>query len=220
MPRRRTRGLGALARTVLTDPVSLHALLPEQDLTFVVQADFSVVAPPALDPAVRGRLDRLCTAESKGAVSVLRLDRTRIAAEMAAGETAQSLLDFLTEHSSVPIANVVAQMLVDVERQRGGLTARSAATVVTADDVLGLAAAVKVKAARLTLVAPTVAVSELPLDKVLAALRKAGLAPGNDTEPASGDEIISRVQPAARPRSVPEVLHPSVAHLESLLESW
>ena len=213
-------GLGALARTVLTDPVSLHALLPEQDLTFVVQADFSVVAPPALDPAVRGRLDRLCTAESKGAVSVLRLDRTRIAAEMAAGETAQSLLDFLTEHSSVPIANVVAQMLVDVERQRGGLTARSAATVVTADDVLGLAAAVKVKAARLTLVAPTVAVSELSLDKVLAALRKAGLAPGNDTEPASGDEIISRVQPAARPRSVPEVLHPSVAHLESLLESW
>ena len=92
--------------------------------------------------------------------------------------------------------------------------------MVTADDVLGLAAAVKVKAARLTLVAPTVAVSELSLDKVLAALRKAGLAPGNDTEPASGDEIISRVQPAARPRSVPEVLHPSVAHLESLLESW
>jgi hypothetical protein len=213
-------GLGALARTVLTEPMSLHQLLPEQDLTFVVQADFSVIAPPALDPAVRARLDRLCTAESKGSVAVLRLDRTRIATEMAAGESAQSLLDFLTENSSVPIAPVVAQMLADVERQRGGLTARTAATVVTADDVLGLAAAVKVRTARLTLIAPTVAVSDLPLDKVMAALRKAGLAPSGTDEPAPPGEVISRVQPRPKARNVPEVLHPQVAQLEALMEGW
>ncbi|MEZ5250221.1 MAG: helicase-associated domain-containing protein [Ilumatobacteraceae bacterium] len=143
-------GLGALARTVLTEPDSLHALLPDQDRTFVVQADLSVIAPPALDPVVRARLDRLCVAESSGSVNVLRLDRTRIAAEMASGATAESLLEFVTAHSSVPIAPVVAQVFADVERQRGGLTARGAATVVTADDVLGLAAAVKVRATRLT----------------------------------------------------------------------
>ncbi len=213
-------GLGALARTVLTEPMSLHQLLPEQDLTFVVQADFSVIAPPALDPAVRARLDRLCTAESKGSVAVLRLDRTRIATEMAAGESAQSLLDFLTENSSVPVAPVVAQMLADVERQRGGLSARTAATVVTADDVLGLAAAVKVRTARLTLIAPTVAVSDLPLDKVMAALRKAGLAPSSTDEPAPPGEVINRVQPRPKARNVPEVLHPQVAQLEALMEGW
>ncbi len=213
-------GLGALARTVLTEPMSLHQLLPEQDLTFVVQADYSVIAPPALDPAVRARLDRLCTAESKGSVAVLRLDRTRIATEMAAGETAQTLLDFLSENSSVPVAQVVAQMLVDVERQRGGLSARTAATVVTADDVLGLAAAVRVRSARLSLIAPTVAVSDLPLDKVMASLRKAGLAPSSTDDPAPPGEVISRVQPRAKARSVPEVLHPHVAQLEALMDGW
>lgn len=213
-------GLGALARTVITEPVSLHDLLPEQDLTFVVQADLSVIAPPALDPAVRARLDRLCIAESRGSVAVLRLDRTRVAAEMAAGETAQSLLDFLTENSSVPVAPVVAQMLADVERQRGGLSVRPAATVVTADDVLGLAAAVKVKSAKLTLVAPTVAVSDLPFDRVMAALRKAGLAPASDLEHVPAPEIVSRVQPRPKARNVPEVLHPHRAQLEALMEGW
>ena len=213
-------GLGALARSVLTEPRSLHDLLPEQDRTFVVQADLSVVAPPALDPAVRSRLDRLCVTESTGAVTVLRLDRTRIASEMAAGESAAALLDFLTEHAAVPVAPVVAQLLTDVERQRGGLTARSAGTVVTADDVLGLAQAVRVRAARLTLVAPTVAVSDLPLDKVMAALRKAGLAPSAADDPTAAGVTIARVQPAPRARNVPEVLHPHLAQLEALLEGW
>ena len=53
----------------------------------------------------------------------------------------------------------------------------SAATVVTAADVLALAGAVKVKAAALTLIAPTVAVSNLAPAKVAAALRAKGLAP-------------------------------------------
>jgi hypothetical protein len=213
-------GFGPLARAVITEPGALHDLLPEHDTSFVVQADLSIIAPPGLDPAIRARLDRLCIAESSGSVSVLRLDRTRIAAEMAAGETSQRLLDFLNEHSSVPVAPVVAQMLADVERQRGGLSVRPAATIVTADDVLGLANAVKVKAAKLTLIAPTIAVSDLPHDKVMAALRKAGLAPATDVEQAPPPEMVSRVQPRPKPRNVPEVLHPHVAQLEALMEGW
>lgn len=213
-------GFGPLARAVITEPSALHDLLPEQDSTFVVQADLSIIAPLALDPAVRARLDRICVAESSGSVSVLRLDRTRIAAEMAAGDTAQQLLDFLTEHSSVPVAPVVAQMLADVERQRGGLSVRPAATIVTADDVLGLASAVKVKAAKLTLIAPTIAVSDLPHDKVMAALRKAGLAPATDVEQAEPPEMVSRVQPRPKARNVPEVLHPHRSQLEALMEGW
>lgn len=213
-------GLGALARTVVTEPTSLHQLLPEHVHTFVVQADLSVVAPPELDPAVRARLDRLCTVESVGAVAVLRLDRTRIAAELASGDTAQEMLDFLVEHSSVPVAPVVAQLLADVERQRGGLTARTAATVVTADDVLGLAQAVKVKAARLTLIAPTVAVSDLPLDKVVAALRRAGLAPTSTTDSTTDPDLVVRIPSRTRPPGVPEVLHPHLARLEALMENW
>jgi hypothetical protein len=130
------------------------------------------------------------------------------------------LLAFLTDHAAVPVAPVVAQLLTDVERQRSGLTARSAGTVVTADDVLGLAQAVRVRAARLTLVAPTVAVSDLPLDKVMAALRKAGLAPSAADAPTATGVTIARVQPAPRARNVPQVLHPHLAQLEALLEGW
>jgi hypothetical protein len=77
-----------------------------------------------------------------------------------------------------------------------------------------------VKAAKLTLIAPTIAISDLPYDKVIAALRKAGLAPASDLEHVPPPEMVSRVQPRPKARSVPEVLHPHLAHLEALMEGW
>lgn len=218
-------GLTPLARTLLSDAGALPALLPRQDTTFVVQADLTIVAPPALDPAVRSRLDRVCTVESSGSVTVLRLDRGRIAGEFAIGDTADELLTFLTAHSSVPVAPVVAQVLRDVERARGGLRARSAATVITADDVLGLAAAVKVRSAQLTLIAPTVAVSDLPLAKVMAALRAKGLAPSGPSlgQPGGGERHADRTvhrTPKRRLAPVPDILHPQHRQLEQIVESW
>jgi Helicase conserved C-terminal domain len=224
-------GLTTLARTLLTDPHSLGTALPQRDLSFVVQADFTVVAPPALDPDIKSRLDRLCTVESSGSVTLMRLDRARIAAEMAGGESAAELLAFLEANSSVAIAPVVAQMLTDVERERGGLSVTSAATVVTADDVLGLAAAVKVKAARLTLIAPTVAVSDQPPAKVIAALRAKGLAPrgmsvggstsGSDASPDQRDRVVHR-PPRLRlvTDSSIDVVHPDLDSLERLVGAW
>ncbi len=224
-------GLTSLARILLTDPASLAELLPEHDVNIVVQTDLTVVAPPALDPTIRSRLDQLCTVESSGSVTVLRLDRGRIAAALAAGETSAALLEFLHTHSSVPVPAVVARMLSDVERQRGGLTVLSATTVVTAHDVLGLAAAVKVKTARLTLIAPTVAISDLSLAKVLSALRAKGLAPANGTRlPASAE--TARSGPSSKgPNSTGHnstahalrskvALHPQIQQLTTLVESW
>jgi hypothetical protein len=116
-------------------------------------------------------------------------------------------------------------MLADVERQRSGLAAVSATTVVTADDVLGLAAAVKVKAARLTLIAPTVAISDLPLAKVLGALRAKGLAPSNANRSVGNtdrrsDRIVHRVPVRAQGQRPTGAIHPHTAQLERLVESW
>lgn len=223
-------GLTALARVLITDPAALEEHLGAQSDTFVVQADLTVIAPPTLDPTVRARLDQLCTIESSGSVTVLRLDRTRIAAELAAGNTAALLTEFLHAHSSVPVAAVVDQTILDTERQRGGLTVSTAATVVTADDVLGLAAAVKVKAARLTLIAPTVAISDLPLAKVVAALRAKGLAPASASSGAgyTGDASGRGSRPPPRrasaatkkPSRLAGALHPTVEQLEQLVETW
>ncbi|TPW13617.1 MAG: hypothetical protein FD127_1909, partial [Acidimicrobiaceae bacterium] len=186
IPTTGTAGLTALARELITDPASAAALLPDVVSTFVVQADLTIVAPPALASELRSRLDRLCTVESDSSVVVFRLDPTRIATELAG---------------------------------RAGLTIAAAATVVTADDVLGLAEAVKVKAARLTLLAPTVAVSELPLPKVLAALRAKGLAPTGSASPnGDADEEIVHNPWRAVPRpSAVTLIHPSMEHITEIV---
>lgn len=169
--------LTPLARTLLTDPQSAAAMLPDLDDQFVVQADHTVMAPPTLDPMIRTRLESIATLVSDGGMRVYRLDVGRIAHALSADETGAGLVEFLTETSSVPLPDAVSRLILDAERQRGGLTITAAATVVTATDVLGLAAAVKVKAARLTMVAPTVAISDLTPAKVTAALRAKKLAP-------------------------------------------
>ena len=219
IPTTGTAGLTALARELITDPASAAALLPDVVSTFVVQADLTIVAPPALASELRSRLDRLCTVESDSSVVVFRLDPTRIATELADGESAESMIEFLTGSSSAPVASSVGQMIRDVERRRAGLTIAAAATVVTADDVLGLAEAVKVKAARLTLLAPTVAVSELPLPKVLAALRAKGLAPTGSASPnGDADEEIVHNPWRAVPRpSAVTLIHPSMEHITEIV---
>jgi Helicase conserved C-terminal domain len=216
-------GLTPLARALITDPLAASALLPEMVESFTVQADLTIVAPPALAPQLRAQLDRICVIESDSSVVVFRLDPLRVAAELADGETADSLISFLVESSSVPVAPSVMQMIRDTERQRGGLTIAAAATVVTAHDVLGLAEAVKVKAARLTLVAPTVAVSDLPLGKVLAALRAKGLAPAGTAAGTSigglnsDDEVVPNPwRGLPRPSGV-MLIHPSRKHIEEVV---
>lgn len=202
-------GLTTLTRALISDPASAAALLPATVSTFVVQADLTIVAPLALDPSLRARLDRMCSVESEGSVVVFRLDPTRIAAELASNETAESLTAFLAAGSSVPLASSVGQMIRDAERKRGGLHITAATTVVTADDVLGLAEAVKVKSAKLILIAPTVAVSDLPLAKVLAALRTKGLAPTSVAD-TSHDNDFERDpwRSSAKPQPV-SLIHPS-----------
>ena len=213
-------GLSELARAVLTDPADAHRLLPDSVQHFVVQPDHSVVTPPNLDANVRARLERLAVLSSSGSALVFRLDDVRIGHDLAAGETADAICAFLVEHSSVPVAPVVEQFVRDIERRRGGLTLAGAATVLTADDTLGLAEAIKVKAARLRLIAPTVAVSDLPPAKVLAALRARGLAP-RSALPAAAPPTASRPGPtsaragdaAVLVEPVPVLIHPNTQQL-------
>ena len=188
-------GLTDLARAMLADPAAAARLLPAAVKEFVVQPDHSVVAPPNLDGDVRARLERIATATGSGGALVFRLDTARIGQDIAAGESADAICAFLEEHATVPVAPAVLQFVHDAERRRGGLTVAAAATILTADDTLGLADAIKVKAARLTLIAPTVAVSDLPPAKVLAALRAKGLAPRAD---ASAMPTAARAAAAAR----------------------
>ena len=200
--------LTSLGRVLLTDPELLAEQFPALDQTFVVQGDQTVISPPSLDPEVRSRLEAIAVLTSDSSVRVYRLDPSKIASELSGTETASTIIEFLGEHSSVPLPPSIDQLIHDTERQRGGLTIAAATTIVTASDVLGLAAAVRVKAAALTLIAPTVAVSHLTPARVTAALRAKGLAPTVTGSTAATVTSKPLQRHAAKPPTVPRKLKP------------
>jgi hypothetical protein len=74
--------------------------------------------------------------------------------------------------------------------------------------VLGLAAAVRVKAAALTLIAPTVAISSLTSARVTAALRAKGLAPTVTGSTAATGTSKPLQRHVVKPPTVPRKLKP------------
>lgn len=185
-------GLTALGRALLTEGVAaVEAQLPAPERHFVVQPDHSVIAPPGLAADLASTLQRYATPESAGGATILRLDETRIAQAIDAGEQAEGILAFLTEHSSVPVPQNVEVFVTDVARRHGRLRVGTASSYVISDDPVVLADALRVRPAKLRRIAPTVAVSSLSRTKLMDALAAKGLMPV--AEDASGARLsVSR----------------------------
>jgi hypothetical protein len=206
-------GLTALGRAVLDGPDAVAAVLPDHDESFVVQADLTLIAPPHLDVMLLARVEQLARLESDAGARLYRLDDVRIARSVEDGGDADEIVAFLRAHSTTPISQNVERFVRDAAAKAGRLRIGAAATYLSADDPLALAQAVSVKAAKLTLVAPTVAVSPLPEGKVLAALRAKGIvlsatAPavpegGDAARRPYGRPAAGRSLPALRPVTAP-----------------
>ena len=169
--------LTAIGRIVLEDPASLDALPADDATTAIVQADLTVIAPPDLRHDLAAQLAALADVESESGAVVSRLSIERITRAVQGGETAESILDFLTRLSSVPIGDTVTRLVQDAAARAGRVQVISAPTVVVVNDPVDLAIALSVKAAKLVRVSETVAISELPHAKVRSALDRKGLAP-------------------------------------------
>lgn len=168
-------GLTAAGRAVLDGPGAVEALLPAPDDHVVVQADLTIVAPPGAPPDVTATLARWADLESAAGARVYRLSEQRLAAALAT-ETDDEVLGWLKEHSRVDVPQNVEYLIRDMARRRGRVRAGSATTYLRSDDPALLTHAVGVRAAKLRLLAPTVAVSPLSRTKVLAALADGGVA--------------------------------------------
>jgi Helicase conserved C-terminal domain len=211
-------GLTDAARALLVQPALLRDLLGEAPRTFVTQPDHTIVAPPNLDSDVRARLEHLCETVSKGGALMYRLDPARIAAEVARGNDAAAIVAFLTDHGDMPLPPAIDRFVHDVERQRGGLTVNAVGCIVTSANALSLVPVLKVKAARLTLVAPTVATSPLSAARVTAALRAKGLAPDAIAAVDDGAMVVPTRAPGdASLGALPSCLAPDEELLASLL---
>lgn len=170
-------GLTALGRLALTDFEGLERIEVASSDQAIVQADLTVVTPPDLDPRLLARLAGVAKLESDAGALIFRLDESAIAESIHAGETVDTITAFLETLSSVPIEAAVSRFVSDAASAAEKLSIIDAPSVLVGADPAELAAAASLKPAKLTIVAPTVAISPLSPEKLRSVLAKKGLAP-------------------------------------------
>lgn len=201
-------GLTPAGRALLDGVQTLRDALPPPRRDVIVQADHTVIAPPDLDPELTTRLERYAELESAAGARVYRLSEQRIMLAMDAGETAEDVLAFLQDASQVELAQNVRYLVADCARRHGRLRAGAALSYLRTDDAALLSQAVDVRAAKLRLLAPTVAVSSLAVGKLTAALRQRGLlAITEDADGAVLRDTAAAATPTLRSRGQLPVLH-------------
>ncbi len=170
-------GLTALGSLALDNPDALADVSFGDSTQAIVQPDLTIVAPPDLDPQVAARIAEIAVLVSSAGAVVYRLDEDLLAKAALAGSAAETICAFLDELSSVPVDAAVKRFVADAAARAGRIKVMPAITIVVTNDPVDLATAVSSKAAKLTQIAPTVAVSELSPEKVRAALDRRGLMP-------------------------------------------
>ncbi|MBX7432372.1 helicase-associated domain-containing protein [Mycobacterium sp. Y57] len=202
-------GRGAVAtplRTLLTgqddDAViaAMAKVLPPPIDHFLLQADLTVIVPGPLERALAEQLSAVATVESAGAAMVYRIDEASVRRALDTGKTAGELHALFSRHSKTPVPQALSYLIDDVARRHGQLRVGMAASFVRCEDAALLAQAVAAPATgqvELRLLAPTVAVSQAPINEVLAALRGAGFAPA--AEDATGTIVDLRSRGARVP---------------------
>lgn len=169
--------LTQVGRLALEDPGALEALDFGTAREAIVQADMSVICPPDLDMDLLTRIETLATLDSDHGTRTYTLDESRIVDAVRAGDTAEGIVAFLDDLSSVRLPDTVYRLVCDAAQRVGQVRVAPAASVLVTEDPVDLATACKVKSAKLTALTATVAVSSLPADKLIPILDRKGLAP-------------------------------------------
>jgi hypothetical protein len=160
----------AALRRALPDPVG-HVLL---------QADLTAVAPGPLEPELERELDLVGEVESAGGATVYRFTEATVRRALDAGRTAAELHELFATRSATPVPQGLTYLVDDVARRHGRLRGGAAASFLRSDDEVLIAEVLASPAAgplELRRIAPTVAVSPLPLAELLDGLREAGFTP-------------------------------------------
>jgi hypothetical protein len=192
-------GLGAVpayARLLLGGEdasAALGALLPPPVDHVLIQADLTAVAPGPLERGFAHRLGLLADIESRGGATVYRFSSDSVRRAFDSGWSAIEVKDFLRESSRTPVPQALDYLVEDVSRRFGTLRAGVAESFLRSDDETALTELLHHRdaaALRLRRIAPTVVVSEVPLQVLLPRLRELGAAPV--VEAADGTVRVAR----------------------------
>jgi Helicase conserved C-terminal domain len=177
VPRSGPIGLTNAARELLNDGQSILRADESTGPQLIIGGDQTIVAPPETPHQVLELLGRFCDLSSDAGVRMYRLSETKLGAAFGAGQHANDVIDVLRTNAKTPVPQSVEFLIHDVQRRHGRILVTSAVTVITSDDAALLVQAVNVKAAALSLLSRSVAVSLLPAAKVFNALEAKGLLP-------------------------------------------
>lgn len=206
---------------------AMAALLPAEVEQVYLQHDLSVVAPGPLTPRVDARLRALADVESRALASSYRVSTQSVNRAMAAGETRESLLEFLVGISLTGIPQPLDYLIAEATARYGqvrvgalagdGVGERGAPQSYVRSDDAQLLSTIMVDQSLSTLglvrVDPQRVTSRFPLDVVFWSLSDARYPVA--AEDAGGDILSVRRQRTARP-SVAGVIDPIASLIERL----
>jgi hypothetical protein len=171
----------------------LAPLLPAPVAQVLVQADLTAVAPGPLETAVARRLHLVAEVESRGGATVYRFTPASVRRALDAGWSALEIHEFLDEVAATEVPQPLRYLVDDTARTFGTIRVGHAEAFLRADDETALTELLHhPRAGRLGLrrIAPTVLISDTPLDVLLPRLRELGAAPV--VEAADGTVRIAR----------------------------
>ena len=172
-------------------------LVPPPVDTLIAQADMTVLAPGPLEPEMGNFLEKIAELESPGVASVWRITDGSVRNGLDSGLTADEIHAWLTDHVLGEIPQGITFLISDTARTHGSIRAGTAMSYIRSADPALITTAVEKLPSVLRPLAPTVAVAQLPLPKLMDALRKAGLQPTAEDE--SGAQLNMAPEPALVP---------------------
>ncbi len=165
---------------------------------FLVQADLTIVVPGPLKRDLADELSTVANVESAGTAMVYRVSEPSIRHALDVGKTADELHRLFHKHSKTPVPQGLTYMIDDVARRHGQLRVGMATSFVRCEDPSLLAqAAAAAEHLGLRVLAPTVAISQAPINEVLSTLQNAGFAPA--AEDSTGTIVDIRARGARVP---------------------
>lgn len=218
--------LSTPGRTLLAEPdraaAALRAALPDPIGHILLQADLTAVAPGPLEPALERELGLVGEVESAGGATVYRFTEATIRRALDTGRTAAEVHELFATRSATPVPQGLTYLVDDVARTHGRLRGGTASSFLRSEDEVLIAEVVASAAAaplELRRIAPTVAVSPLPLAELMDGLRDAGFTPAAEDQGGAVLDLTDRGRriPPRRRTGAPRAGEPDPEQLHRLV---
>ena len=191
-------------------------LVPVSVDVLIAQGDMTMLAPGPLEPDMASFLERIAELESPGLASVWRVTEASVRRGLDGGLTAEEVHAWLGRHVMGEVPQAIAFLIDDTARTHGAIRAGAALSYIRSSDPALIATAAE--RCNLRVLAPTVAVSDQPLTKLMAQLRAAGMQP--TAEDNTGATLNMAPEPAlvaATPSTLPRTPKATEEQVEAIV---